>query len=500
MNVTDEVLLRATISLADQISSYLYKTNRVLKAIELSKEQLFLLDHKLLKNAEKELVVIPKLKAYTDIFLGYSCTNQSRLAIDYGRKLLDLTRQNNLREVEGAVSFALAKQYASDRHLNEAKELCLKALSIATETGRKENESDCYAMLQVIFIHFGELFTAKEYGEKAIAIAQKIGKKTRTEFMCYDLLGEMSRVNGEYVKAKEYKEKALEIVQEIGDRKLEATCYASIANILLSRNDHEYVKAKEFQEKALAIAQEIGDKETEAECYVLLGTLFPIRGVPGKDIVKAKHYLERALVLRRETGDMKGEARVHMYISEICLLEGNFPEAKLHCLACIKQGELFRSFLNGDDQIAYFDSIRSVFQFISYMLCFSGNPHEGLYTEEIGRARALEDLMSAQYSIENEISVSPETWVGIEKIMKKESNCVCLYISYFKHIITLFVVKADNQVIAKHVDITDYFAGKGSESRVDDVYFCSDIDKKVRCLAPELCEDRSWFPSNVQQE
>ena len=500
MNVTEEVLLRATISLADQITSYLYETNRVLKAIELSKEQLFLLDHKSLKNAEKELVVIHKLKAYTYIFLGYSCTNQTRLEIDYGRKLLDLTRENNLREVEGVVSFALAKQYADDpRHVNEAKELCLKALSIATETGRKENESDCYAMLLVIFIHFGEHFTAKEYGEKAIAIAQKIGKKTRTEFMCYDLLGEISRVNGEYVKAKEYKEKALEIAQEIGDRKLEAPCYASIAKILLSGNDHEYVKAKEFQEKALAIAQEIGDKETEAKCYVLLGALSLIRGVPGKDIVKAKHYLERALVLRRETGSKEGEANIHMYISGICLLEGNFPEAKLHCLACIKQGELFRSFLNGDDQIAYFDSISSVFQFISYMLCFSGNPHEGLYTEEIGRARALEDLMSAQYSIENEIPVSPETWVGIEKIMKKESNCVCLYISYFKHIITLLVVKADNQVIAKQVDITDYFAGKGSESRVDD-FFCSDIYRKVRCLAPELCEDRSWFSSNVQQE
>ena len=86
-----------------------------------------------------------------------------------------------------------------------------------------------------------------------------------------------------------------------------------------------------------------------------------------------------------------------------------------------------------------------------------------------------------------EILVSPETWVGIEKIMKKESNCVCLYISYTKNIITLFVVKADNQ------------PGKGSVGRVDDV-FCSDIYRKVRCLAPEQCEDRSWFPSNIQQE
>ena len=183
-------------------------------------------------------------------------------------------------------------------------------------------------------------------------------------------------------------------------------------------------------------------------------------------------------------------------------MENNIPEAKLHFSASIKQREVVRSFLKDHDQskISYFDGSNHLFQNISSLLCAFGNrPHEGLYIEEIGRARALEDLMSAQYSIENEISVSPETWVGIEKIMKKESNCVCLYISYFKNIITLFVVKADNQVIAKQVDVTVYFAGKGSVSTVDDV-FCSDIYRKVRCLAPEQCEDRSWFPSNVQQE
>ena len=134
------------------------------------------------------------------------------------------------------------------------------------------------------------------------------------------------------------------------------------------------------------------------------------------------------------------------------------------------------------------------------MLSILGHrPREGLYTAEIGRARTLEDLMSAQYSIENEISGSPETWDGIEKIMKKESNCVCLYISYINQLINLYVVKADKQVIAKIVNVTNYLAGKGSVSRVDDV-FCRDIYRKVRCLAPEQCEDRSWFPSNVQQE
>ena len=364
---------------------------------------------------------------------------------------------------------------------------------------------NCYAVLLLIFIGLGELVTAKEYGEKAIAIAQKIGKKTRTEAKCYDFLGSISDKNGEYVKAKEYKEKALEIAQEIGGRKQEATCYACIADILWLSNDHEYAKAKEFQEKALAIAQEIGDKETEAECYELLGRFASNPRVSGNDSVKAKHYFERALVLSRVTGDVKGEARLHILISAFCLLERNFPEAKLHFSASIKQSKVFvkdrKRFLKDDDRskIKYFDDLSPVFPVISYMLCVYGNPHEGFYIEEIGRARALEDLMSAQYSIENEISVSPETWVGIEKIMKKESNCVCLYISYTGNIITLFVVKVDNQVIAKHVDVTDLFAGKGSVSRVDDV-FCSDIYRKIHCLAPEQCEDRSWFPSNIQHE
>ena len=504
MNATEKVLLG--ILLAKQISSYLYLTNRVLKAIELSKEQLFLLDHKILKNAEKELVVSAKLEAYLKIFFGYSRTNQTRLAINSGRKILDLTRQNNWRKGEGVVTLELARLYLNDWHFNEAKEFGIKALSIATETGRKKDESDCYAILLVTFIYLGELVTAKEYGEKAIAIAQKIGKKTRTEAICYAHLGAISHGNREYVKAKEYKEKALEIAQEIGDRQLEAACYAGTADTLWMVNDHEYVKAKEFQEKALAIAQQIGDKKTEAKCYELLGRFSLNPRGPGNDSVNPKHYFERALVLRRETGDVKGEAKLHIVISGFCLLERNFPEAKLHFSAGIKQSKVFvkyeKRFLKDDDQskIKYFDELSHIFPVISYMLCSSGNPREGLYTEEIGRARALEDLMSSQYSIENEISVSPETWVGIEKIMKKESNCVCcLYISYIESNITLFVVKVDNQVIAKHVDVTRCFAGKGSVSRVDDV-FCSDIYRKVRCLAPEQCEDRSWFPLSIQQE
>lgn len=127
MNVTEEILLADTIFLANQISSYLLKTNRVLKAIELSKEQLFLLGHKTLQNAEQELLVIRKLEAYAKIFVGYSLTNQTRLAIDSGRKFLDLTRQNNLREIEGMASLALAHCYEKYYDYDQAKRVWFKS-------------------------------------------------------------------------------------------------------------------------------------------------------------------------------------------------------------------------------------------------------------------------------------------------------------------------------------------------------------------------------------
>ena len=151
---------------------------------------------------------------------------------------------------------------------------------------------------------------------KNIAIAQKIGKKTRIEVICYNALGIISWRNREYVKAKEYYEKALEIAQEIGDREQDARCYICLGDALRSDNDHEYVnvKAKEFQERVLAIAEEIGDKEAKASCYTLLGVCSTDFWVPGEDLVKAKHYLEKALVLNRETGDMKGETKVHFFI------------------------------------------------------------------------------------------------------------------------------------------------------------------------------------------
>ena len=70
-------------------------------------------------------------------------------------------------------------------------------------------------------------------------------------------------------------------------------------------------------------------------------------------------------------------------------------------------------------------------------------------------ARALADLMSAQYSVEYQISVNPRIWGGIEDIVGKECNGTCLYISYGHCSINLWILKGS--------EITDFQRRKGMD-------------------------------------
>ena len=127
------------------------------------------------------------------------------------------------------------------------------------------------------------------------------------------------------------------------------------------------------------------------------------------------------------------------------LKEGNISVGKSNAFVSFNKVEDIRRLLVHDKfKILYFDRMFNNYRKFSQFLCDEGRPYEALYTEEFRRARALKDLMAARYSVENEIPVSPQTWDYIESIVKKESNCACLYISYYEQSINFWVVKADN--------------------------------------------------------
>ena len=76
----------------------------------------------------------------------------------------------------------------------------------------------------------------------------------------------------EYQKAKEYQEKALAVAMEIGDRKGEVATYGNLGAVFDSLGECQ--KAKEYHEKALAVAIETGDRRGEGTTNRNLGNLF----------------------------------------------------------------------------------------------------------------------------------------------------------------------------------------------------------------------------------
>ncbi|KAM7441679.1 hypothetical protein ABFA07_009319 [Porites harrisoni] len=512
MNNKDEVLLTSLFL----VSQYLCNTNRVPNAIEVCKDVLFLLEHKTLGNIDQTCV-----KRFENVHSH---------PIKRGTKRLFTFRQGFARKVELKTTCTLAQLYESQRKYSEAEGICLKAIHIAEKIGDREIEAACYGKLGFIFHSLHEYVKAKEHCEKALAIAEKIGNRKvedtinlnlggifhslgeyvkakehcekalaiaekigdrKTEAGSHRNLGTIFPCLGEYVKAKEHCEKALSIAEKIGHREIEAGSYGNLAIIFHSLD--EYVKAKEHYEKAIAIAKKFGDRQTEASCYINLGGLFHSLG----EYAKAKECLEKALVLEEKYWNGEKRSVCHLLLSSIMFEEGNISDGKSNAFLGFNEMEVIRRLQVQDKfKISYFDRMVGKYRLLSQVLCDADFPYEALYTEELVSARALTDLMAARYSVENEIPISPQTWDYIKSIVKKECNCACLYISYYGQSINFWVVKADNPLIFKQIKVNDVF---GSVIRVADL-LCRGIYREVLCLAPEQCEDRSWFPSNAYWE
>ena len=156
---------------------------------------------------------------------------------------------------------------------------------------------------------------------------------------------------------------------------------------------------------------------------------------------------------------------------------------------------------DADDQIkiSLFDEHAHAYQFLSFLFSFTQNPDQALYTVELGRARALADLMSAQYSLPKQISQNPQTWMGIESIMENERKCTCLYISYAFHLILLWIIKSDEPIRLRAIEVNTCFIDKVFVRYVDEM-FGTEIVRQCHTLSPEQCEDRSWFSSNTKED
>ena len=260
------------------------------------------------------------------------------------------------------------------------------------------------------------------------------------------------------------------------------------------RSLDDYGKAEEYIQKEPEIAKEIGDKKGEAMSCNRLGTLFRSLG----DYEKAREYHEKALVMSYEIGSIKLQYISHLNLTwNTVQLHGNVSDdAVTNLILSIRKCEVMRVFLRDNDQfkITFLDEHASLYETLSVMFNVTGNIIQALEVVELGRARALADLTSTQYSVEKEISVNPQSWVWMEKIMKNECNCTCLYISYCDQYLFFWILKPNKMILFTQKDVNDCCSNKEAEQTVDEIF--GDETAKFNGLPQEYCEDRSLFPSN----
>ena len=452
--------------------------------------------------------------------LGDACSPDEYVkAMEYHQKSLTIRKEIGDRSGEAASHGKLGAMFHSRFENDKAKECHEKELTIRKEIGDRNGEASSYVNLGTVSSSLGEFTNANEYYNKALEISKEIGDR-HGQAISHGNLGSLFYSLGEYIKAIEYHKKALKIATDFGDRALEAKIYGNLGASYHHLGD--YGEANKYLNDALEIRKEIGDRPGEAEDYGKLGTLCRVIG----KYTEARKYHEKALAIRKDIGDRAGEAidygnlgtackylrgeysKVEEYFKKavaitnevgdianqvpfLCQLawlkisEGNFPEAYSYLLQSIQKCEKLRSFLGNHDQfkISFSDKPEHAFPYwtLSDMLCSTGNHNEALYVLELGRARALADLLAAQYSVENQISIDPQSWIGIEKIMKKERSCTCLYIALIDQKLHLWVVKERGVV---------HFRQKRVDESTSDF---SNLDnaRTLPIFPGEYCEDRS---------
>ena len=405
-------------------------------------------------------------------------------AREYHEKALAIRVEIGEKAGEAAGYGNLGTVFQSLGEYDKAREYLEKALAIRVEIGHKHGEASSYGNLGTVFRSLGEYDKAREYYEKALAMKIEIGDK-EGEATDYGNLGTVFQSLGVYDKAREYLEKALAITIEIGDRNGEASSYGNLGTVFKSLG--EYDKAREYYEKALAMKIEIGDKDGEASFYGNLGSVFQSLG----DYVMAESYFETAVSISKDIKDLHSELKHLCNLTFSKLLQEKMEEA-FDCLhLCVHKSEDLRGLLEDNDQfkISLLDLHDLPYQVLSKFFCFSGHPNNALYVSELSRARALADLMATQYSVEMQISANPQSWIGIENIMKKESNCACLYISYHVKELFLWIIKTSGVIYFRTLGINENLAPSGLTDSFGE--FFTKCFRSFGSLPKEDCEDRS---------
>ena len=317
-----------------------------------------------------------------------------------------------------------------------------------------------------------------DYHEKDLKIALEVGDRAG-EGITYCNIGVAYRCLGDFKKAVDYHERELMIALEVGDKAGEGIAYGNLGIAYRSLGDFQ--KAIYYHERQLNIAREVGDSAQEGQAYGNLGNAHASLG----DLQKAIDYHERYLKIAREVGDRAGEGTACGNLGNAYESLGNSQRAIYYYEDSIKAFDYIRRKLISNDDWKI--SLRSTYDNVSLKLWGlhfkQGRVVEALFTADLGRAEALNDLLEFKYGLKGlrpEVGTLSATTLDILSYLPQNT----FFIGINEDGIVLWVNEKGNEIKTRRSQV-DVPAKSYFHSLLESTY------KEIGVGFDVNCEDRS---------
>ena len=313
-----------------------------------------------------------------------------------------------------------------------------KALKLSKATGRRGAEAKIYNGLGVVYQTLCQHERAKTYHEEALKIQNEIQDKSGEDSSYTNLAG-IYRDLGQYKEATDYQKQSLSICIQSHDREGEALSYNNLGSIANARGQHDVSLA--YHKKALKIRTEIKDKKGEGITYVNLGNVYFALGQYEESI----RYLEMGLQIIKETG-LKDKEHLILYSLGVSHFhQDSFTKASDYFFESIKGHESIREFLKDEYKLSLDEQRISFYKGLPLLLLNLGKKGDALCAAEKGRARALVDLMSVNFGIQEVENTSEFTLSSISRLVESQ-QVNFLFMSVITRHVYLWVIDKDGKI------------------------------------------------------
>ena len=363
-----------------------------------------------------------ELACYINLGMVFQPLCKYQKSIEALEKALALSKSCESKRFEATCYSNLGCVFSCTGQYEKSIEFLEEGLRISKEIGDRNGEGASLNNLGNAYFAVGEWEKSIEYGGKGLICCRSFGNKLG-EAEALNHLGSTYSAMGEYKSSLENFWKALEISHATGNKYNEARSYCGIGTVLCSLE--KYKESEENLEKSIEILHAIGAQRAEAFSCANLGVTYHCQGL----LEKSVECQEKALAIFRENGNKGDVSGPLVNLGLIHAVEfQSFQRATDFFSESIKSHQMIRGTLADELKLCLDDNLHNKIsqKMLCCLLVAQGKNEDALCSLEQGRARALVDLMTTMYGINEEGSQEVNKTILRRFFEKKESNFLCL--------------------------------------------------------------------------